>query len=75
MNNLEDVLDTIISEMYLKDKERQELASMMIKNLSEMKGGLQFLIVTHNSALMESADKCFRVVKENDISHVTEINS
>lgn len=53
------------------DKEKQPLASMMIKNLSRMKGGLQFIIVTHNTALSESADRVFSVVKENDVSHVT----
>ena len=52
------------------DKERQPLASMMIKTLSRMKGGLQFIIVTHNPALSESADKVFTVTKENDISNV-----
>lgn len=57
------------------DVERQPLASMMISQLSKMKGGLQFLIVTHNKALAESADKVFQVIKENDISTVTEIIS
>lgn len=55
------------------DKERQPLASMMIKNLSRMNNGLQMVIVTHNPALMKSTDKCFRVTKENDVSYVTEI--
>jgi DNA repair exonuclease SbcCD ATPase subunit len=53
------------------DKERQVLASMMIKNLSRMKGGLQFVIVTHNTALAESADRVFGVIKEDEVSHVT----
>ena len=52
------------------DMERQKLASMMIKNLSRMKGGLQFIIVTHNKHLAESADRQFTVVKENEISYV-----
>lgn len=52
------------------DAEKQKLASMMIKNLSKMGEGLQFLIVTHNKDLAESADRQFRVVKENDVSHV-----
>jgi len=55
------------------DAKKQKLASMMIKNLSRMKGGLQFIIVTHNQDLAESADKQFQVVKENDISHVSAI--
>lgn len=54
------------------DAEKQKLASMMIKNLSRMKGGLQFIIVTHKLPLAESADRQFSVVKENDISHVTQ---
>lgn len=49
---------------------KQPLASMMIKNLSRMKGGLQFIIVTHQKALAESADRQFGVVKENEVSHV-----
>jgi len=54
------------------DAERQKLASMMIKNLSKMEGGLQFVIVTHNKDLAQSADRQFSVVKENEISHVTQ---
>ncbi len=57
------------------DKERQVLASMMIKNLSRMKGGLQFIIVTHNTALAKSADRQFSVIKEDAVSHVTMIES
>lgn len=53
------------------DHEKQKLASMMIKTLSRMKGGLQFIIVTHKIPLAESADRQFSVVKENEISHVT----
>ncbi|MCP4371990.1 MAG: hypothetical protein GY797_28305 [Deltaproteobacteria bacterium] len=53
------------------DTERQKLASMMIKNLSRMEGGLQFVIVTHNKDLAQSADRQFQVVKENEVSHVT----
>jgi len=53
--------------------EKQPKASMMISQLSKMKGGLQFLIVTHNSALRESADRSFKVTKINDISHIKEI--
>jgi len=64
------VLDEPLRNLSL---DKQPLASMMIKNLSRMEDGLQFIIVTHNSALMESADKCFSVIKENEISHVTEV--
>jgi len=55
--------------------DKQKKASMMIKGLSKMPGGLQFLIITHNQALMESADKCFSVIKKNNISYVNEISS
>jgi len=54
-------------------KEKQPKASMMISQLSKMKGNLQFIIVTHNSALMESADKCFTVTKINNVSQVKEM--
>lgn len=52
------------------DTEKQELASMLIKNLSRMEGGLQFIIVTHKKPLAESADKQFRVTKADEISSV-----
>ncbi|MDP8268291.1 MAG: hypothetical protein P9L97_06130 [Candidatus Tenebribacter davisii] len=52
--------------------DKQPLASMMIRELSRMEGGLQFIIVTHQKALAESADRLFTVVKENYISHVTQ---
>ena len=51
----------------------QLIAAMMIKNLSRMEGGLQFVIVTHQKPLAQSADKQFMVVKENEVSHVTEV--
>jgi len=53
------------------DAEKQPLAAMMIKNLSRMEGGLQFIIVTHQLPLARSADRQFGVVKENEVSHVT----
>ncbi len=53
------------------DIEKQKLASMMIRSLSRMEGGLQFVIVTHKKPLAESADRQFIVTKENEISKVT----
>jgi len=53
------------------DVSKQPLASMMIKNLSRMEGGLQFIIVTHQRPLAESADRQFKVIKDNEVSHVT----
>lgn len=51
--------------------DKQPLASIMIKQLSEMLG-LQFIIVTHSEGLMDAADKVFRVTK-NKYSVVEEI--
>ncbi len=51
--------------------DRQPLASLMIKKLSEI--GIQFLIVTHNKDLTTSADKVFLVQKEKQYSIVEEI--
>jgi DNA repair exonuclease SbcCD ATPase subunit len=51
--------------------DKHERASMMIQQLSRMKGGLQFLIVTHSQALAAYADRTFKVTKENNISHLT----
>ena len=56
------------------DKHRMPLASMMIKQLSRMRRGLQFIIITHSPALAESADRVFGVTKDGDIPHVNEIN-
>jgi DNA repair exonuclease SbcCD ATPase subunit len=53
--------------------DKHELSSMMIKELSKMPGGLQFIIVTHSESLAKYADKCFKVTKTNNISHVKEI--
>ena len=50
---------------------KQPLASMMIQQLSRMKGGLQFIIVTHQIPLAESADRRFSVIKEDEVSQVT----
>lgn len=49
----------------------QEKASQMIKELSE-RLGLQFIIITHEAALAEHADKLFRVRIKNGKSKVTE---
>jgi len=50
--------------------EKQALASAIIKNLSN--SGIQFIIVTHQEALTEAADKVFYVKKENGYSLITE---
>ena len=52
--------------------EKQPLASMMIKELSKMEGGLQFIIVTHHKALSEAADKHFQVNQEDGRSFLIE---
>lgn len=43
--------------------DKQPLASRMIKNLCKIGDGLQFLIVTHNIALTEEADKVYKTNK------------
>jgi len=53
--------------------DKHERASMMIRELSRMKNGLQFIIVTHSKSLSTYADKSFKVEKKNNISYVTEI--
>lgn len=42
-------------------------AGKLLKELS-LKLGLQFIIVTHEKALIENADKVFEIIKENDRS-------
>jgi len=51
------------------DKSRQPLASQMIKELSD-KLGLQFIIVTHEEALTQHADKIFNVKQTKGISYI-----
>ena len=54
--------NTIILDepMRFLSEDRQELASQMIKELSD-RMGLQFIIVTHNATLAGYADKVFRL--------------
>jgi len=74
---LGDSNNTIILDEPLSclDKDRQPIASMLIHQLSRMRRGLQFIIITHSPALAESADRVFRVTKDGDISHVNEIEN
>jgi len=53
--------------------DKQPSASMMIKKLSEMPGGLQFIVVTHSEALAGSADKIFHVTQINGVSTIEEV--
>ena len=53
-------------------KNYQEQASMMIKEISQ-KLGIQMLIVTHETALTESADKIFNISIKNGISKINEL--
>jgi DNA repair exonuclease SbcCD ATPase subunit len=55
--------------------DKQPLASQMIHELSKMPGGLQFIIVTHNVALMGSADKCFKVSQIDGVSTLEEVEN
>lgn len=52
--------------------DKQPLAGQIIKQLSDSLD-LQFLIVTHNQALTDSADKVFEVKKHKDYSTIKEI--
>jgi DNA repair exonuclease SbcCD ATPase subunit len=54
-------------------KYKQKLASVMFKSLSRMEGGLQFIIVTHNPDLSDSADRTFQITQENGISSIKQI--
>lgn len=51
-------------------KDKQKLASLVFKGLSQIEGGLQFIIVTHNQDLAESADRTFRISQKNRISTI-----
>jgi DNA repair exonuclease SbcCD ATPase subunit len=52
-------------------KDLHAKAGQAIKELSA-RLGLQFIIVTHENTLQESADKIFRVEKRRGVSKVTE---
>ncbi len=54
------------------DKSKHPLAAMMIKELSTSLN-LQFLIVTHNTKLSESADTVFEVTKNFNKSKIKEM--
>ena len=50
-------------------KNLQYKAGIIIKKLSESLG-IQFIIVTHETALMDCADKTFEIIQENGISQL-----
>lgn len=54
---------------YISSRYRQS-ASLMLKKLSKALG-LQFIIVTHEPALLENADRVFEVYQKNGVSEVT----
>jgi len=53
---------------------KHERASMMIKELSKVGKGIQFLIVTHSVNMAMYADKKFKVTKQGGISRVDKIS-
>lgn len=55
------------------DAKKQPLASEMIKRLSKMGQGIQFIIVTHNQALAEGGDRVFRTTKGRKTSSIKRI--
>jgi len=74
--NVPHTRNVIILDEPLKnlDKKKQELGSMIIKEISR-KLGIQFIIVTHEEVLASYADKTFEVTmnKKRGISKVTEL--
>lgn len=52
-------------------KDKQKLASMMFKSLSQIGEGIQFIIVTHNPDLADSADKVFQINQTKGRSQIT----
>jgi DNA repair ATPase RecN len=63
------ILDEPVRNLSL---DKQPLASMLLKSLSKIGKGIQFIIITHNIALSESADKIFHIDQNNGISTITE---
>jgi DNA repair exonuclease SbcCD ATPase subunit len=54
------------------DKTRLEQVGVMIKKLSEMLG-IQFIVVTHEDQLIDTADRAYLVEKISGISKVTKV--
>jgi DNA repair exonuclease SbcCD ATPase subunit len=54
-------------------KDKQIFASMLLKSLSTIGKGLQFLVVTHNKDLADSADRVFKIEQKNGISSIIQI--
>lgn len=55
------------------DWDRQHLASEMIRRLSAMGKGIQFIIVTHKEPLTEGADRVFRATKGRHTSTIKRV--
>lgn len=68
------VCNTILLDEPFKflSEDLQPRAGDMLKLLSD-KLGIQFIIVTHNEHIIESADKIFRVTKRKGVSKITEV--
>lgn len=66
--------NTIILDEPFKnlDKSKHEKASKMLKEIS-IRLGIQFIIVTHEQALTEAADRVFEVTKKRKISKVNQL--
>lgn len=56
-------------------KDKQIRASVLLKNLSKLNKGLQFVIVTHNKDLAAAADKTFLIEQENGQSSIQEVSN
>lgn len=64
--------DTIILDEPFKfvSVDMRGKVSALLKDVSE-KLGIQFIVVTHDSSIIDVADRVFKVVKTNEISEVT----
>jgi len=51
------------------DKKKQEKASAILKQISS-RLGIQFIIVTHETALTDAADRVFEITMKNKVSQV-----
>jgi DNA repair exonuclease SbcCD ATPase subunit len=54
-------------------KDKQIFASMLLKSLSKIGKGIQFIIVTHHKDLADSADRVFQIEQIDGISTITQI--
>jgi hypothetical protein len=59
---------------HLKPNILQQKAGQMLQEISKALG-IQFLIVSHDSAIIDTADKCYKVTIDKGVSQVKEVSS